>query len=70
MGNKCYITTKPLLGRGFEFGVFKRLNYFIVGQVLMPNSLYSGQKPIKLVSINTPAKTKSTIPKVPEITFV
>lgn len=36
----------------------------------MPNGAYKGQKLMKLVSNNTAATTKSTVPKTPEIMFV
>jgi hypothetical protein len=39
-------------------------------QVEIPKGKYKGQKLIKLVRIKTPAKIKSTIAKVPEITLV
>jgi hypothetical protein len=35
----------------------------------MPNGKYNGQKLIKLVSIKIPARTNSTIAKVPEMMF-
>ena len=41
---------------------------FLAGQVLMPNGVYSGQKPIKLVNTNTPPNITSTIPHVPVTT--
>ena len=45
-----------------------RAAYFVlVEQVDTPNGAYIGQKLTKLVSKNTPAKTSSTIPKVPEM---
>ena len=36
----------------------------------MPNGAYSGQKLIKLVSTNIPAKTNKIIPNVPETILV
>jgi hypothetical protein len=46
-------------------------NYdFLIGQVVMPNNVYNGQKRIKLVNINTPDKTSKTISTVPVTTPV
>ena len=45
---------------------FFALVFFIV-QVLIPKGAYNGQKLIKLVKRNTPARTNNTIPKVPVI---
>ncbi len=44
------------------------MNYFL--SVLMPKSVYKGQKLINEVIMNTTAKTPSIIDHVPEITFV
>jgi len=38
--------------------------------VLIPNGKYKGQKRIRAVRVNTPAKTSSTIPRVPLTTLV
>ena len=38
--------------------------------MLIPSGRYNGQKLIKLVSVNTAAKTNSTIPIVPYMIFV
>lgn len=52
--------------QGFRFVQFLSLTFFI-GHVLIPKGAYNGQKLIKLVKRNTPAKTNNTIPKVPVI---
>lgn len=48
------------------------LNYAALStlHVLILNGAYNGQKLIKLVNTNIPAKINKTIPKVPDITFV
>jgi hypothetical protein len=45
-------------------------NYSFFAQVLNPKGAYSGQKLIKLVKINTAARTNKTIPQIPVIVFV
>jgi hypothetical protein len=45
------------------------VSYFFL-QVLIPNGTYKGQKLMKLVKTNIPAKTKNTIPIIPGSTFV
>jgi hypothetical protein len=44
--------------------------YFLIPQVLIPNSVYKGQKLTKLVRVNTAAMAKKTIPTVPVIVSV
>lgn len=39
-------------------------------QVLIPNNVYIGQEPAKLVNRNIPAAINNTIAKVPDIAFV
>jgi len=49
--------------------IVKHKIYFL-GQVLIPKGAYNGQKLIKEVAAKMMAKTPSTSPNVPEITFV
>ncbi len=46
---------------------FFALVFFCIGHVLIPKGAYNGQKLIKLVKRNTPARTNNTIPNVPVI---
>jgi hypothetical protein len=60
----------PIFYIGFEFFFCKGVDYFFAGQVLRPISVYSGQKLMNEVNVNTPANTSNTIPNVPVTVLV
>lgn len=54
----------------FRKQAHKTQDSVLPGQVLIPKSTYNGQKPMMLVSTNTPATTSRTMASVPVNTFV
>lgn len=63
-----YYESNFLKNRKHYLGNFNTTqNYSSFLPVLIPKTVYKGQKFIKLVSKNTIPKTNKTIPKVPEI---
>lgn len=62
---------KPLRNmKWFQNRIGSDMNYYFFSLVFIPSKGYSGQKLIKLVRTNTPARTSNTIPNVPVITLV
>ncbi len=70
MENKIISTQKKPLRKQSGFNSESRIIYSFFLPVFNPNGKYKGQKLIRLVSTNTPARTSNTIPRVPEITPV